>query len=62
MTFIVRASIDAKGLVSGVVLAAQSGRKEQFCGAEQLASVIAAMADRDERSGTGLAQLDRSDP
>ncbi len=62
MTFIVRASIDAEGLLSGVVVAARSGRKEQFSGAEQLASVIAAMADRDERSGNGLARLDRSEP
>ena len=62
MTFIVRASVDAKGLLSGVVLVAQSGRKEQFSGVEQLASVVAALADRSGRLDDSLARLDRGEP
>jgi hypothetical protein len=62
MTFIVRASIDGKGLVHGVVVDAQTGRKELFAGTDQLANVINAMAGPDDRADTGLARLIRSEP
>jgi hypothetical protein len=62
MNFIVRASIDGKGLLHGVVVEPQSGRKEQFSGPEQLATVVNAMAGPDDHPDTGLARLDRSEP
>jgi hypothetical protein len=59
MTFILRASIDSNGVVHGVVVHAQTGRKEPFLGTDQLALVVTAMAEQDEGTDSGLAQLGR---
>ena len=44
MTFIIRASIDSEGRLHGVILHAQTGRKERFEDATQLAPLITSMA------------------
>jgi hypothetical protein len=60
VTFILRASIDGNGVIHGVVVHAQTGRKESFLGTEHLAIVISAMAEAEEEPDSGLSRLDRA--
>lgn len=60
MTFIVRATIDARGRLRGVVHHAQTGRKERFDGAARLVELVSAMAGRHGNARTGFARLEES--
>lgn len=59
MVFVVRASFDADGLLRGVLVHSESGRKQQFEGLAELGDAIAAMAGSGGRSASGLEQLER---
>ena len=58
MTFIVRASIDEKGRLHGLILHVHTGRKERFTGAAQLGEQITTMTAACGAAASGLARLD----
>jgi hypothetical protein len=58
MAFIVRASLDERGCLVGVVTDTTSGRRERFQGAVELGEVITAMAAEGGRDPQGLAGME----
>ena len=62
MTFIIRASIDLGGRLHGVIVHAQTGRKERFDDASQLGALIKSMAGRPALAGAAQIFTPRSNP
>lgn len=64
MTFIVRAAIDEKGQLYGLIQHVHTGRKERFMGAAQLGEQITTMTAERGDATPGLARLEdgRSGP
>lgn len=62
MTFIVRASIDIRGQLQGLILQVPAGRKERFAGAAQLGELIAAMIAAQGGASSGLTRLEDGRP
>jgi len=58
MTFIVRASIDFRGRLQGLILQVPTGRKERFEGAAQLGDLIAAMIAAQRDASCDLMRLE----
>jgi hypothetical protein len=58
MTFIVRASIDEKGRLYGLIHHVHTGRKERFMGAAQLGEQITTMTAARGDATPGLARLE----
>ena len=62
MTFIVRASIDEKGQLYGLIHHVHTGRKERFMGVAQLGEQITTMTAARGAATPGLARLEDSLP
>lgn len=58
MTFIVRAAIDEKGQLYGLIHHVHTGRKERFMGAAQLGEQITTMTVARGDATPGLARLE----